>query len=90
MHGNILEKDERACPWPLTEANAAVTECALLCPCSPQNMLEELRVRPTLKVLEDLGICLAYRSTAWLAMYCRLGGVAMQLEVQPWQPSLDI
>lgn len=44
-------------------------------------MLEELRVRPTLRVLEELGVCLAYRSTAWLAMYCRLGGVAMQLEV---------
>ena len=44
-------------------------------------MLEELRQKPTLKVLEDLCTCLAYRSTAWLSMYCRLGGVAMQLEV---------
>ena len=50
-------------------------------------MLEELRMHPTLKVLEELGVCLAYRSTAWLAMYCRLGGVPMQLEVTPLSPA---
>jgi len=44
-------------------------------------MLEQLRKRPSLKVLEDLGLCLAYRSTTWLSLYCRLGGVGMQLEV---------
>lgn len=46
-------------------------------------MLEQLRVSPTTRVLEDLGNCLAYRSTTWLSVYCRLGGVAMQLEVNP-------
>ena len=50
--------------------------------CSPEKMLEELRQRPSLKVLEDLNLCLAYRSTNWLQVYCRLGGVAMQLEVR--------
>ena len=50
--------------------------------CSPEKMLEELRQRPSLKVLEDLNLCLAYRSTTWLQVYCRLGGVAMQLEVR--------
>lgn len=47
-------------------------------------MLEELRACPSAKVLEDLGNCLAYRSTTWLSVYCRLGGVAMQLEVIPF------
>lgn len=49
--------------------------------CSPDNMMEEVRRCPSTKTLEDLKDCLDFCSTFWTAVFCRLGGIPLLLQV---------
>ena len=56
--------------------------------CSPDNMMEEVRRWPSTKTLEDLKDCLDFCSTSWTALFCRLGGAPLLLQVRvllTWQ-----
>ena len=44
-------------------------------------MMEEVRRSPTAKTLEDLKDCLDFCSTSWTALFCRLGGAPLLLQV---------
>ena len=48
---------------------------------SPDNMLQEVRLKPSTKTLEDLKDCLDYCSTSWTALFCNLGGAPLLLQV---------
>ncbi len=44
-------------------------------------MLAALRRWPAARTLEDVKDCLDFCSTAWLQLFCRLGGAPLLLEV---------
>ena len=62
---------------PDTLANSGMS-----CLRSPETMLAALRRWPAARTLEDVKDCLDYCSTAWLQLFCRLGGAPLLLEAR--------
>lgn len=51
------------------------------CPCSPEAMMQEVWRYPSAQALADLKECLDFGASAWIALFARLGGADLLLQV---------
>ena len=51
--------------------------------------MTEVQRWPSRHTLDYLKECLAYSNTSWVALFCRLGGAGLLLEVGRWEALLS-
>lgn len=54
-----------------------------ICMRSPEAMMQEVWRRPSATALADLKECLDFGASTWIALFARLGGADLLLQVHP-------